>query len=286
MKEMKLLAAAVVAGLVAGGPATAADILEAPPPRIVPAPIEVGGGWYLRGDVGIARQELRGVDFAATSPGFPPAALAGFRVVQESMDEATILGAGVGYQFNEWLRFDLTGEYRTAQTFQFLLNQGGPLGNFNNYEGRLGTMVGLVNAYVDLGNFYGITPFVGVGIGFAHHRVTGFQDVGFISSAGGFGYAPETTSTEFAWAIHAGLSYAVTDSLKLELSYRYLDMGNVHAGVIDCQGTLTGCPRVDYTLRDMTSHDVRLGMRWMLGAPPPRAVAVPAPSYGPVVARN
>lgn len=285
MKQMKLLAAAVVASVLAG-PAMAADILEGPAPRVVPAPIEVGGGWYLRGDVGVARQQLRGVDFAATAPGFPAGALAGFSVVQDSMDEATIIGAGVGYQFNEWLRFDVTGEYRTAQTFQFLLNQGGSFGNFNNYEGRLGTMVGLVNAYIDLGNFYGITPFVGVGVGFAHHRVSGFQDVGFISSGGGFGYARETSSTEFAWAIHAGLSYAVTDSLKLELSYRYLDMGNVHAGVIDCQGTAFGCPRVDYTLRDITSHDIRLGMRWQLGAPPPRAVSVPAPHYGPVIARN
>jgi opacity protein-like surface antigen len=202
--------------------------------------------------------------------------------VQKSYDEPTILGAGIGYQFNEWLRFDLTGEYRTSQSFQFLLNQGGPFGNFNNYTGRHAALLGLANVYVDIGNFYGITPFVGVGAGFAHHWITGFQDVGFIASAGGFGYAADTTTTRFAWALHAGLGYAVSDSLKLELSYRYLNMGNVHAGVIDCQGVWAGCPRVDYTLRDMTSHDFRLGMRWTLGAPAPVPVAMPRP----VIARN
>lgn len=271
MIEKKLLLAAVALVSIASGSASAADILPAPAPRVVPAPIEVGGGWYLRGDVGVGRQEFREVRLS------PP--VEGFGVVQRSQDDVSIIGLGIGYQFNDWLRVDVTGEWRAASGFQFLLNNGGALGNFNNYNGRIESVVGLVNIYADIGNFWGIVPFVGAGIGFAHHNVSGFQDVGFISSGGGFGFAAEQSSTEFAWALHAGLGYVVNENLRLELSYRYLDMGSANAGTIDCQGPFT-CPRVSYNLREMTSHDIRIGMRWMLNPP----VAVPPPQ--PVIARN
>lgn len=272
MIDKKLLLAAVALVSIASGPASAADILPAAP-RVVPAPIEVGGGWYLRGDVGVGMQEFREVRLS------PP--VQGFGVVQRSMDHVSIIGLGVGYQFNEWLRFDLTGEWRAASGFQFLLNNGGAVGNFNNYNGRIESIVGLVNVYADIGNFYGITPFVGVGAGFARHNVSGFQDVGFIASAGGFGFAAEQNSTEFAWALHAGLGYVVNENLRLELSYRYLDMGRINAGTIDCQGAFACNPRISYELRDMTSHDIRIGMRWMLNPP----AAVPPP-VRPVIARN
>jgi opacity protein-like surface antigen len=273
MIDKKLLVAALALVSVASGPASAADILGGPPPRVVPAPIEVGGGWYLRGDVGMGRQELNEVRLS------PP--VAGFGVVQSSQDDVSIIGLGIGYQANDWLRIDLTGEWRGASSFQFLLNQGGQNGNFNNYNGRIESIVGLINVYADIGNFWGIVPFIGAGIGFAHHNVSGFQDVGFIASGGGFGYAQEQSSTEFAWALHAGLGYVVNENLRLELSYRYLNMGDVNAGSIDCQGPFACNPRINYTLRDMSSHDIRIGMRWMLN--PPQSVAAP---IRPVIARN
>lgn len=276
MTEKRLLAAAFAALSMSIAPAAAADLPLGPGPRVIPAPIEVGGGWYLRGDVGVGIQSYRNIELAPRTPFIDQ-----FRVVQDSNDNPAILGIGAGYAFNDWFRMDGTIEYRTAQTFQFLLNNTQPVGNFNNYTGRLGTVLGMVNAYADIGNFYGITPFVGVGVGFANHRVTGFQDVGFINGAGGFGYASPTSSTQFAWALHAGLAYTVTDNLKLELSYRYLDMGNARMGTIVCQGAFPCNPQISYTMRDLTSHDLRLGMRWTLGAPAPVPVAP-----RPVIARN
>jgi len=270
MTEKKLLAAAFAALTIGTAPAFAADLGGPPiPARVIPAPIEVGGGWYLRGDVGIGIQDFRSVRLTPDVPGFG--------MVQQSMDDTFMLGAGIGYQFNDWLRFDGTIEYRATQSFQFLLNNGGPAGQFNNYNGRVGSVVGLVNAYVDIGNFYGLTPFVGVGAGFAHHHVSGFQDFGLIAAAGGFGYASAANTTNFAWALHAGVAYTVNEALRLELSYRYLDMGHVGAGTIVCQGAVPCNPLISYQLRDYTSHDIRLGMRWTFGAPP-RPV--------PVVARN
>ena len=91
-----------LAGLVAvatSAPALAADLL--PPPPVV----EVGSGWYLRGDVGVGSQEVGKID--------------GLDVVKDggsfwrkSLADTAFVGVGVGYQFNNFLRFDVTGEYR------------------------------------------------------------------------------------------------------------------------------------------------------------------------------
>ena len=89
-----------------------------------------------------------------------------------------------------------------------------------------------------------------------------------------FGFAnADRTTTSFAWAAHAGLSYTVNPNLKLELAYRYLNMGNANTAEVLCgaSGCGTGAgPRAFYTLTDFTSHDFKLGMRWMLQpeAPP------------------
>ena len=72
---------------------------------------------------------------------------------------------------------------------------------------------------------------------------------------------------KFAWAVHAGVAYNVNNNFKMELAYRYLNFGNVNTGVIDCAAagcSTGGGPRAFYTFREMDSHDLKFGMRWML----------------------
>jgi opacity protein-like surface antigen len=79
-----------------------------------------------------------------------------------------------------------------------------------------------------------------------------------------------------AWAIHAGLSYAVSENLKLELAYRYLNMGNVQ-GPINCTG---GCNPDSYRWHNLSAQDVMIGFRWMFNGPtfagPPPPPPLPA----------
>ena len=142
----------------------------------------------------------------------------------------------------------------------------------------------MANAYIDLGTWMCLTPFIGAGVGFAYHNVSAIHDVGFISNGTtGFGYGQSDFSeSKFAWALHAGVAYNVNSNFKMELAYRYLNMGNVNTGVIDCAsgGCSTGAgPRAFYTFREMDSHDVKFGMRWML-APEQ------APAYMPPLMRK
>jgi opacity protein-like surface antigen len=258
------LAAAVTVAL----PFTA---LAADMPVYRPAPVEDFGGWYLRGDIGMSNQQFRGLNHIAfaTAPNFT-------FLDKGSFDSGPIFGVGVGYQWNHWLRFDVTGEYRGKVGFTALDRYSDPAGTTfftNDYRGTKSEWVFLANAYADLGTWYGITPFVGAGIGFANIRIDNFRDTNVI--AGGGGWAPGGSKTNLAWALHAGLAYNVTPTFTVELAYRFLWLGNGQTGTLVNLDPTVPCATVcdQMHFRDIYSHDLKLGMRWALGgndySPPP-----------------
>jgi opacity protein-like surface antigen len=284
-----------IAGLLALASATTAHAADLLPPPPMPAPVEFGGGWYLRGDVGVGSLDFKGTTVTDASTPASPYDLKG---IQNSVSDQVFVGAGIGYQLNPWLRFDVTGEYRTKTDWQYT-DKGGQVCNdatgicgygYNISKGQFSSIVGLANAYFDLGTWYGITPFVGGGVGFAHHMFGNSFDIGAGSStgavtgvAGGFGMGPTHDQTSLAWAIHAGLGYDVTPNLKLELAYRYLNMGEAETGRVGCAGTCSSNSfGTIYKLKELESHDIKIGMRWILGGP----VAPMPASYGAPIIRK
>src|SRR5205823_248027 len=80
-------------------------------------------------------------------------------------DSAPFYGAGVGYQWNSWFRTDVTGEYRGKASFH-ALDRYFNAGYFtNDYSASKSEWVALVNAYIDLGTWWSITPYIGAGVG-------------------------------------------------------------------------------------------------------------------------
>ena len=80
------------------------------------------------------------------------------------------------------------------------------------------------------------------------------------------GRAPSRRSKwNFAWALHAGVAYRVTPNFTVELAYRYLDMGN---GLTGDTPRLRRQPTTNnpMTFKNITSHDLKLGVRWDLEA--------------------
>jgi opacity protein-like surface antigen len=287
---MRSLKVALFAGAALAAAFTSANAADLPPVMqarpIAPVVVEeFTGGWYLRGDIGVGQQNFKQFDFTQTNNAFVwPAS---WRIDQKEMGDAFFIGGGFGYQWNSWLRFDATAEYRAKTRFKAIgsYTEFCPGGRcFDVYDGNHSAIVVLANAYIDLGTWMCLTPFIGGGVGFAQHRVSALTDVGFISNGTtGFGYGQnDFTETKFAWALHAGVAYNVNNNFKMELAYRYLNMGNVNTGIIDCAsgGCSTGAgPRAFYTFREMDSHDIKFGMRWMLA---PEAV----PAYMPPLVRK
>jgi opacity protein-like surface antigen len=275
MRSVKFILAAGAASMVSTA-VIAADMPIAPPPAMyAPAPPpEDFGGWYLRGDIGMTntagKLHYRDMDtFAANNTQL----LRGGSEFSGGMS----YGLGVGYQFNNWFRADITGEYRSKVNYNAVdfitYNPGGPLSD--TYNGGYKSWVGLVNAYVDLGTWWCVTPFVGAGVGFANIKTTGMQDTGLSNGTPGSYFADGASTTNFAWAAHAGLAYKVNNAFTVELAYRYLDMGTAVHGIGRSYDGFVGPAQSSFQYRDMTSQDVRLGVRWNLDTPP--AYAPPPP---------
>ncbi len=235
-----------------------------PPPPVV---VDEFSGWYLRGDIGMSNQQVKGLS--------NPAASTPILSSSYGFDAAPILGLGVGYYFNDWLRFDVTGEYRGRANFHGREIYAGP--QTDEYNGSKSEWLFLANAYVDLGTWNNLTPFVGAGLGFSRNSIHNFQDAchacGGVPVNTGISFAEDASKWNFAWAVHAGLGYRVNNNLTVELAYRYLDLGDAASGDLV---TYTGVNNVynPMEFRNITSHDVKLGVRWMLNpepvyAPPP-----------------
>jgi opacity protein-like surface antigen len=282
------LAGAVFAGATAV--ASAADLGPPPiglPPAPMAAPIAEASGWYLRGDIGLASLNSGRYNYSDVPTGL------GF--TGKHFGPQMFGGIGAGYQFNSWLRFDVTGEYRSAAKFSVrdeysfdcssLLQPNCVNVGQNNISGKISSMVFLANAYLDLGTWAGLTPFIGAGIGMTQNRTSGGTDKGmnfsYNSLTGvpyaGFGTSMATiangTKTNVAYALMAGVSADVSQNMKLEAAYRYLNLGKYQTGIFACGGC-------NYTLqgRDLDAHEFKLGLRWMLGGPSyaPAPMAYPA----------
>ncbi|HLJ71867.1 MAG TPA: outer membrane beta-barrel protein [Roseiarcus sp.] len=296
MGSLKALLIAGGVALAATSVAKAADLLPpAPPVEPVAPPMEFSG-WYLRGDVGMALNMTTPKLTDTPNPlvGLPADAFNSF--YNPTISGAGLFDIGVGYQFNSWLRFDVTGEYRGGSHFQALEQVGIPSTSTqfaDFYRGSLSSYILMANGYVDLGTWYGVTPFVGAGIGWAQNHLDGVTDTGFAyigpgatgSPTGGF--FDNGTTNNFAWALMAGLDFDVTQNLKLELGYRYLSYGTAKTGASHCfngtgagggfsAGSCGGSAHYISTDR-LASSDFRLGLRWMISdvptyAPPPPIV--------------
>jgi opacity protein-like surface antigen len=266
-----IIGLALVMGQTAG--AAAADLGLLPPPPIEVTPcVGCAGPWYIRGFVGGANPHVG--DISSELFQFND-----FQVFHKDIKSSPFVGGGVGYEFNQWLRFDVTGEYRGDATFfgqdrypgSDGFNRVGPPfgpGEFNpgtnEYTADIQSWLGLANAYVNLGTYHCLTPYVGGGVGFASISVNGLKDVNVPN--GSVFYGADHTQTNFAWGVYAGLAYDVTPGLTIDLSYRYTDLGDARSGRVTAYDDSSSYKSLN--IDDITSNDIMLGVRWKLGSQP------------------
>jgi opacity protein-like surface antigen len=271
MRSVKFLVAAGAASLLSSA-AFAADMPIMPPPLpYAPPPVEDFGGWYLRGDIGFSNQNLKNVR-DTNSAAFNNVAVS----ETTSFASAGIYGGGIGYRFNNWFRADVTGEYRGNSNFTGLdvITGTGPFTGFVGTDGYTATkseLLFLANAYVDLGTWWCVTPFVGAGVGTSRVTIGNFTDTGDFINGGlqnhSFNSAGQNSQWNFAWALHAGLAYRISPGLTLELAYSYVNLGNGLTGPTNSFDQVTNTTHAPFSFNNITSNDVKLGLRWDLSAP-------------------
>jgi opacity protein-like surface antigen len=265
MRSVKSLIAAGAASLLSSA-AFAADMpMIAPPPMYAPPPVvEDFGGWYLRGDIGFSNQHVSRLNNVLDAGNTTSVQNLGFNT-------AGIFGLGVGYRVNNWFRADVTGEYRGNSQFfgTDAITYPGGVGT-DTYHATKSEWVVLANAYVDLGTWWCMTPFIGAGVGTARVGISNFTDQGIANNGGGalpgLAFGDNTAKWNLAWALHAGVAYKVTPNFTVELAYRYLDMGD---GLTGDLRTFDGTNNIvnPTTFKGITSHDLKIGVRWNLDTP-------------------
>ena len=289
---LKSRLALMLAAAIALMPATQAVSADYNPPIYVDQapdyqPVEVGSGWYLRGDVG----------YAFSHPYENEETAAGF-TSKNSLFDGSI---GMGYHFNDYLRGDLNFGILPSNRFgdNFVTTCDGSITTTIS-DVNTGTIVNQTNApasapcngsnlannkayslmangYVDLGTYVGLTPYVGAGLGVVYskyNRAIGQRDCVETTStttAGGFqtvnqfncddpaGYNGAVTSKasyDFAYSLAAGLSYQVSKNVSVDLGYEYFAVPSAKYVAYD-GGAFNIHKGVDY-------QSVKLGLRYDL----------------------
>lgn len=279
ISRARLTAMAALACAFLSPAAMAADMPPFEPPP-AEEPVEWGTGWYLRGDVGGAYASPRDLNGVLLSPDFP---------------NNWTVGLGGGYQFNNWLRGDITLDYESfyakaggqsafvpcqigARLWDPAIDNPPNTGSVGVFSActpftrnRTESMLALANAYLDLGNWYGFTPYVGAGLGvnvlYQKAQVNWFMLNG-VPYSGTTWTDPFTLGTymanwdttlsgtflRFAYAFMGGVAYDLTDHIKADLGYRYVNLGKI-------EGVDTFRNRV---AKDLTAHQVRIGFRYVI----------------------
>ena len=226
ISRASLLCAALAA--VASAPALAADydppIYVEQAPEFVP--VEIGSGWYLRGDISYnAGKPIYESDFLDI----------GHRRFGG--------GGGIGYHFTDNLRADVTINYLGRDKFAF--DDG-----TDSISASYSAWSGLVSGYYDIATVVGITPYIGAGLGVNYSRSR--YDIDAPSVPLLFG---ERNSTyDFAYALMAGASYKVADNISVDLGYQFLHAPDETYYDIDTLSVREGTKR----------HQIKLGLRYDL----------------------
>lgn len=261
------------AAALATAPARAADLAEPAAAFAAPAAeplLEWGSGWYLRGDIGY--NEIR----------VGSAVVEGFVNRTLKKPEAKAIWApsfGIGYKVNSFLRADATLEWRgssgvTSKNYADMTVCAQWLwANLSGCDITATTdmrgFMGMANVYADLGDWNGVTPYVGFGVGAIRTRTnstfasiydrdngsTTYLNANVLSGAG---------KTQLAWALMAGAAIAVDKNISIDLGYRYLNLGSTTTAPFVTQ-IWPNTPLVaKVKTNDIKAHEFRVGLRYML----------------------
>lgn len=275
--QTKLKLSALAATLCFGisSPSFAADldsIISLPSAPTI-KPVEVGNGWYLRGDIGYTAKLSSGPNTFNTY-----SAANGYRagtVSGQSYKDHVSGGVGVGYKLNDLLRVDGTldiirGNFSGSGT-GLEPCVGGPASTTCSYtsSAKYSNYMAMANAYIDLGTVSGFTPYVGAGVGLTRVNWGTTTALGTCVNGGGVCGATAIASSSHAgkpnwrrtWALMSGVSYDISDKMKLDLGYRYSRIDGGDAFSYDTASTTAGALGSQGRDGGLDRHEIRAGLR-------------------------
>ena len=260
MMQSKTVLGALLFGLAWPLAASAADMAESWPPVIShqrETPVEYGGTWYLRGDIGLILYSEPDLDWTGLPAGNS------YTYNSAKFRNSWSIGGGVGMRFDQWFRADITFDYQFDSELSARGSgacAGAGTSCVSAQRGNFAAYTLMANGYVDFATWGGVTPYLGVGIGGAFLEWSNYQDVTTCVS----GCAPFTVTTtmletderlRLAYSLMLGAAIDVAPKVKIDAGYRFvgIDDGEI------VTGTATTGP-IRY--KDLYTHELRLGLRY------------------------
>jgi opacity protein-like surface antigen len=294
----RLLSALAILASMMAAPAVAADsdqIIPAPVIEDNYVPVEIGTGWYIRGDVGYnfgGRQNSQLYDLTPVT-------------FDNSYADGLNVGVGFGYRFNDIFRMDTTidrvfggkfsntqlvaptgpcigtGEYVDVDTGVVYLDDYPIINCLRKDESSYNVWYAMGNAYADLGTFNGFTPFLGAGLGVA--KINWSEETNSITcipvEAGVHREACNALGTvaqppynavytepgvlnngsnwKLAMSLTAGVSYELSKGLHLDTSYKFTSIGGGFGSI-----PYGPTPGSSIAKDGFGLHQVKMGLRY------------------------
>jgi opacity protein-like surface antigen len=207
-------------------------------------PVEIGSGWYLRGDVAyMPEQHSRNVDFGLAA------------VAYSERENPLFASVGFGYHFNDYLRAELNlgylpGDKASATYDDGIVSAAGSLRNK--------AWTGMVNGYVDLGTYVGLTPYIGAGAGiYRSNRSLNASYTDANNPADNFVLSDSKTQYSFAYTLNAGVAYQLSKNVQFDLGYQYLSAPDAEYAAVENLVSYPIHKGLDY-------HQIKVGLRYDL----------------------
>lgn len=202
-----------------------------------PAP---AAGWYVRGALGYEASPAADFTDADCASSRPPA-LFGCAAgcdgqpigAYGDFGRFPLAEGAFGRQIFPWLRADLSLAYRFRMDYEGNANFLS-VGSVQPVSVRGDSLSGMVNVFIDISGFlaekklWRFQPYIGGGIGLAHNRIDRMTFL-FPQNAGRhkLSVTPSGDRTNLAFMAALGTGVILTERLRLDISYRYFDLGRV-----------------------------------------------------------
>lgn len=169
---------------------------------------------YFRADAGLTSPTKNHVSIDST------------RVQKKDLDlkKAMLLGAGLGYRFDEHFRADVTLSFIPGSKFSARQEAG-----LKSEFGKVRTIATMANVYYDITTIGAFTPYVTAGAGVAQNKIakttlTNTND----NSVETYGSKSKWNA---AWQVGAGSAMYLGQGFSLDAGYRYMDAGKFTSAV-------------------------------------------------------
>ena len=158
----------------------------------------------------------------------------GWAIGTSDTENAAVFDAGIGARLNHYFSTDLTAQYRPWGKQKF--SKDGESEKTDMYS-----MGAMMNVYASYPVWQMLSIYATGGVGYTYNKT----DTSALLKGKG--------KSNFAWNIGAGIEYALTDCISLDMGYRFSDLGKARARVKATGDSIT--EKVRY-------NDIKLGMKY------------------------